>query len=330
MTKLRGLYFLIIIFFLASGVFSQTRINDDAKWTRVEDSKFQVSLLFPSNYLVDNEEIKSPIITPVVGEFPKFIEYRRKPYIIGFHRSVRMSISVCQLIQVPAAKQYLWFFVSPDTPKDKYEEFQLGDVLGRKTLYDKDDALAINIAFAVKSRIYLINASAKKEDKEIYEKFITSLMINGTFLFKGQTPETTNTAQTVAISTLQTSPEILEALNQKPGKDDGEVEKLTPGSSTEDDEDERKFSRPVYILRQPFPSFPSPIGRKRKSGSVKLKISFLASGKIGKIIVLFGAPDSYVEAAVKAARGIKFLPAEIDEKKADAIKTREYQFIIDK
>lgn len=322
MMKLRGLYLLMTVLFLSSTVFAQTQLNDDVKWTRIEDSKDQISILFPSGYLVDNEERKSLIIT----SFPKFVEFRERPDVKGFHKSVTMSLSVCQLMQAPIAKQYLWYFVDSDTPKDKYQEFQLGDVLGRRTVYEKDDFLAINIVFAVKSRIYTISASAKKEDREIYEQFVMSLKIGGQLLFKAQTPKTTNAEPVIALSTLRTSPEVLEALNQKPDKDPAKAEKITDGLQAADKDDERKLSRPLVILRSPYPGFTLTAGVHRTSGTVKLKVTFLASGKIGKIIILTDLPDGLTESSIKAVRDTKFIPAEIDGKKVDTTSIRTYNF----
>lgn len=324
MIRFQHLYtFIILLFFVSSG-FAQSKSNNDAEWTRIRDDKSEFSILFPSNFLVDNEIEKSFILAPVLASLPEVVDSFEKPKIIGNRKSVTMSLSVFQLRQVSNAKNYLWYFVGRDTPKENYQDFRVGDFVGRKTTFDTEKTLAMSVAIAVKNKVFLINASAKNEDERIYEKFVMSLMLNGKPLFKSQTSEPTDAPQSVFISTLQTSPEILEALNQKQEKSEIKVIKST--LTQQENKTERNFSRPLIILRQPYFEFVDVASRNNYSGLVKLKINFLASGKIGDIVIISDSPNGITEIAIKAAQKIKFLPAEIEGKKVDAARTIEYAF----
>lgn len=309
---------------MSSG-FAQSKSHSDTEWMRIKDDKLEFSILFPSNFLVDNEIEKSYILAPVLASLPKVIDSFEKPRIIGNRKSVRMSLSIFQLRQVPNAKNYLWYFVGRNTTKDKYQDFQVGDFVGRKTTFDTDKALAMSVAVAVKNKVFLINASAKNEDEKIYEKFVTSLTLDGKPLFTNQKSDSSDAPQSVFISTLKTSPEILEVLNQKQEKS---KIKIVKGTLSQQDEntDEPNFSRPLIILRRPNFEFIDVASKNNYSGLVKLKINFLANGKIGDIVVVSNSAKGITELAIKAARKIKFLPAEIDGKKVDITRYVEYGF----
>ena len=325
MIKFQHLFAFIILLFIVSSGFAQSKSNDGTEWTRIKDDKSEFSILFPPNFLVDNEIEKAYILAPVQASLPEVIDSFEKPRLIGNRNSVRMSLSVFQLRQVSNAKNYLWYFVGRDTTKDNYQDFQIGDFVGRKTTFDTEKTLAMSVAIAIKDKVFLINASAKNEDEKIYEKFVMSLMLNGKALFKNQTSESSDTTQNVLISSLQTSPEILEVLNRKQEK--SEI-KIVKGTLSQEDEntDERNFSRPLIILRKPDFEFIDVASRNNYSGLVKLKINFLPNGKIGDIVVVSDTGKGITELAIKAARKIKFLPAEIDGKKVDAIRVVEYAF----
>lgn len=324
MAKFQNLYFFIILFFFASSVFAQSKSNGDTEWTRIKDDKSDFSILFPSNFLVDNKIEKSFIIAPILASLPEVIDSFEKPKIIGNQKSVQMSLSIYQLRQVSNAKNYLWYFVGRDTPKNNYQDFEIGDFVGRKTTFDTEKNLAMSVAVAIKNKIYLINASARNEDEKTYEKFVMSLMLNGKPLFKSQTSEPTDAPQSVFISTLQTSPEILKALNQKQEKSEIKVVKSTLAPQV--NKDERNFSRPLILLRQPYFEFIDSASRSKSAGIVKLEITFLANGTIGNIVTASDLSDSLTKSAIKAAQKIKFLPAEIDGKRVDVTRPIEYAF----
>lgn len=316
--------FIILLFFVSNG-FAQTKSNDRMDWTRIKDDKLEFSILFPSNFLVDNEIEKSFILAPVFASLPEVIDSFQKPKIIGNRNSVSMSLSVFQFRQVSNAKNYLWVFVGRDTPKENYQDFQVGDFVGRKTSFDTETTLAMTIAIAVKNKVFLINVSARNEDEKIYEKFVMSLMLNGTPLFKSKAFDASDAQKSVFISTLQTSPEILASLNQKQEKSEIKVVKSAL-AQPEENKAEENFSRPLIILRQSYSEFIDVASRNNYSGLVKLKINFLASGKVGDIYVVSDSPNGITELAIKAAQKIRFLPAEIEGKKVDSTRTIEYAF----
>jgi len=84
--------------------------------------------------------------------------------------------------------------------------------------------------------------------------------------------------------------------------------------------------KPLRIFDMPSALFPDEIRDKGTFGTVILKVRFLAGGAIGKIIVIQGLPDGLTEEAVKAAKGIRFLPARLNGRLTNSAQTIEYIF----
>lgn len=69
--------------------------------------------------------------------------------------------------------------------------------------------------------------------------------------------------------------------------------------------------------------------RQKWHGVVRVRIEFLASGQIGEVALVSGAPDDDInKQALAAARSIKFEPAKRGGKPVDTTKIVEYTFTI--
>ncbi len=88
-----------------------------------------------------------------------------------------------------------------------------------------------------------------------------------------------------------------------------------------------KFDLPVKILEKPRPML-FPDGQDCSQGKVVLRVTFLTSGKIGSISVISGLGSGKTEAAIEAAKKIKFEPAIKDQKRVSVTKTVDYSFTI--
>jgi TonB family protein len=65
----------------------------------------------------------------------------------------------------------------------------------------------------------------------------------------------------------------------------------------------------AVINSRPEPSYPKKARDSEVQGVVRLRVVLLASGKVGEISVIKGLPEGVTEAAIEAARRIKFTPA---------------------
>ncbi len=64
------------------------------------------------------------------------------------------------------------------------------------------------------------------------------------------------------------------------------------------------------------------------SGTVRVRVTFTASGQIGSVSAVSGAPYGLTEKAIEAARLIKFEPAKKDGVAITKIKQIDYAFTL--
>jgi len=84
----------------------------------------------------------------------------------------------------------------------------------------------------------------------------------------------------------------------------------------------------IKILTKPRAFYTEQAKANLTQGKVVLRVTFKTDGKIGVISVISGLPDGLTEAAIEAAKKIKFEPAERDGKAITMTKPIEYTFTI--
>src|SRR5882757_3062624 len=67
-------------------------------------------------------------------------------------------------------------------------------------------------------------------------------------------------------------------------------------------------AKPLAIIERPTPELPDKYGTLDVSGTVKLKVEFLADGQIGNITPVTEVHYLLVQRAMEAAKRIKFTP----------------------
>ncbi|MEK7854813.1 MAG: energy transducer TonB [Acidobacteriota bacterium] len=316
----------IAIALLAISGFGQAVSSHSDNWTEIKDDSLGFSIQFPPDFLVDNDVEKSFMIAPVFASLPRVVDVFERPRIIAYKENAVLELSIFQLRIVSSAKDHLQYFIDPKA--DDFQNFQVGPFVGRKTNYETEKSQSTVILVAAKNRVVRIFASAPKVDKYSYEKFVLSLKLNGNYIFKNNAATIPAATASVATSSLKTSLEIVEALKNKTKAPDENVVRGKTSVVSSGTEPEPKYSRPLITLRRPnaIPSSAT-IGQKVE-GTVKLKIAFLSTGKVGEIAVLSELPFGLTESALNSARNIVFLPAEMDGKKVDVSKFISYDFKI--
>lgn len=81
---------------------------------------------------------------------------------------------------------------------------------------------------------------------------------------------------------------------------------------------EKPNSTPVEILYKPRPEYSEEARQMKIEGEVKLHVTFTASGKVQVVRILTSLGHGLDEQAVRAARGIKFKPAQRDGQAVDS------------
>ena len=97
----------------------------------------------------------------------------------------------------------------------------------------------------------------------------------------------------------------------------------------------QETTEPLKLLSKPPSVYTDKARKKKIGGTVKLKVTFLASGEIGAVDYVSESSKKkkltqygLVEQAIKAAKAIKFEPAKRDGQPISVVKFLEYHFTI--
>jgi TonB family protein len=82
----------------------------------------------------------------------------------------------------------------------------------------------------------------------------------------------------------------------------------------------------IQIISKPRATYTKAAEKNLIEGLVKLRVTFLASGKIGAISIISGLPDGLTEQAIKAAQQIHFNPAKRNGVTITVTKIVQYEF----
>jgi protein TonB len=102
---------------------------------------------------------------------------------------------------------------------------------------------------------------------------------------------------------------------------------------TAHEDDDKIYTQKEVTCRAVINSRPQPVYSKQArdsevQGVVLLRVALLASGKVGEVTVIHGLPEGITEAAIEAARRIKFTPAIKDDRWVSQRVVVEYNFNI--
>jgi TonB family protein len=297
---------IVVVFFAAA--FAQTgdkraKIDD---WCRIESPSRDFAFSLPcEGFLVDNED-------------HSFRIYYQKD---GFSLSITMTASQTAKDDFNAGYKFL-----RDPERSKYTFFHTGDFMGRQAnerIEDKNHR-STWLHLASSNGSYTVTSSSEINSDIQYHRFIGSIKLGNTPLF-GKTEVFPAETQTLIISSLKTDEIILKAL-RAPEPKETKLEKLKDKSEITGDE--QNYSRELILIRKPIASYTDSARQDDVNGTVVLKVMFLADGTLGQIKLISSLERSLDNQAFKAAKKIKFLPAEVNGKPVDVWRQIEYSFSI--
>ncbi len=82
------------------------------------------------------------------------------------------------------------------------------------------------------------------------------------------------------------------------------------------------------ILAKPRADYTDLARQNQVTGTVTVKVTFLASGQVGSVVPVNGLPYGLTEKAIAAAKSIKFEPAKRDGVATTTVATVQYNFNI--
>jgi TonB family protein len=85
---------------------------------------------------------------------------------------------------------------------------------------------------------------------------------------------------------------------------------------------------PLRFLHMPRPGYTEIARNRGIQGTVRLKVTFLASGQVGAIVPITELPDGLTDKAIEAAKLIKFRPQRVKGVPRTVVKPVEYSFTV--
>lgn len=215
------------------------------------------------------------------------------------------------------AKDYVKNISFPTT-SGSWTTLEIGKSLVRQLTYDTDETYAVHLYIASPKDYFRVSVDAKQPKLESLKKFLASIQLSGRYLVDDASRPVGN-QPVLILERLQSSPIVDIHLNKEetepPRVTLGKVERPTSLAPVE-------YSRRLIILRRPKVDI---TGLARQPGrTIRTRITLLKTGEIGEIIIETTLGMEYTLAVARAARGIKFIPAEVDGKPVDSVRVFEY------
>ncbi|MDQ3801700.1 MAG: energy transducer TonB [Acidobacteriota bacterium] len=290
----------------------QQQQQEARKWTKIASPKGDFTVALPPDFLVDNEEDNS------------YSAY-------AFHNEARMDVEIERDSDPKIRLKMMRQFPSHDR-KVRITRFEMGDFSGDMYIYEKKKGISISIYMASPHTFIRVYVYAREETTAATAKnFLYSIRLNDQPLFKNQPNNIPDTGEAaVSIASLKTSPIVLNMLKIKDASNVPVKYALEDKKKEEEEEEEdlTPYSRPLIALRKPRAPYSDKARQKDIKGSVRLKIFFKPDGQIGEITVLQKLDGGLTEEAIKAARKIKFVPAEVGGAPVAVNKEVEYTFTL--
>lgn len=208
---------------------------------------------------------------------------------------------------------------------ENLRDFSGNSFRGRISTQQGAVSYAIDIILGSKDRMYRIFGVARSDKNEAFKYFFSSIKLNGEPVFTlGSALTGKVREQSVSIKSLEETPFEYEKSdkNAKRADDDKMLPVVRVARPPQEDP-----SR-LFIAYKPLARYTTSARRSRISGRVSVRVTFGANGEIEKIVEVNGLGGGLTEQAVKAARLMRFLPQEADNKPITVQRSIEYSFQI--
>jgi TonB family protein len=302
-----------ILTLLVCGARAQAR-----DWLRLESDSKDFSLAIPRDYqmLADENGYDSVRYNRLSPRDYTVVKLRKIRYITAFQDGASFLVESYQTNNLSDA---LETFMLRGSMNDKTSELVFNEFKGKMLERENGNFYSIEIIAGSKDRIYRIVAAARDGSNETLRYFLASLNMNAQKYFSFKTPLDEQIKETPApISGLKETTIVVE--NDE--KTDGEADK-NKSTETKTAEDKK-----LVIVFQNYAKYTDEARKAGVIGRIKLLVTFSENGYVSKIVVKKGLPNGLIESAIKAARMIRFLPSEKDNKPLTTTKTIEYSFSI--
>lgn len=171
--------------------------------------------------------------------------------------------------------------------------------------------------------LYSIYASSASAGNPTMEAILASVRFENAQVARDTNVSVPKTGVEVKIRSLESTELIKKALRYE---QEGKIEIVRRTKDERISDRDKFYSRRLVVLEKPRPAYADEARRNLVSGTVVLKVLFNGSGGIVRIAVVKGLPDGLTDSAIRAAKQIKVLPAQVLGQPVDAEATVEYSF----
>lgn len=292
---------LVFSFVFAANSLAQ---SNETKWTRYESDDGSFSISFPPNSLIDKEKGKSG----------------RDLRISGYGNNVSMELVAINMRGRPILSGM------PEIDGSKSTKYEVDGFTILRYPAVTLPRIAEKVVVLGNQMLYFISYSAISGTEPELAQFIKSLRIKGKPVTAGSSVGD-EAETTVRFDKLTTSSAVMDAWERDPGGVDlivtreinivGQADKPVAG-----------MTRRAVIIDRPPPQ----TGVRSELESVlrnqgfwsRLRVKLLANGQVGGIVVLVETDKRFERDCVKAARRLRFVPAQINGVNADSEEIIEY------
>lgn len=293
-----------ILFINALPVFSQ-----DAEWLRIEFDNKKISAAIPQTNLIDAEKRAG-------GQRLNIVAFENGVEMEIFHRKSNFTPDLLSSINN-----------SGKSDKSKNQILRFGDYYILKTSPVKEGkSISSKLAVLRDGNLFLFSVRSKTGDEKEVVRFFLSIKIEGQSLIV-KDEKTNFPEETVSVSDLNSSPEVIEAEKRQTGKFEGKITyKLKSDEEIEETED---LTHRALIIDKPVPRVDSTTGftGKLEPVFVELLVQLRADGQVGDIVVTSNSTENFTKNSINAARRIKFVPARRDDEFVDSFQIVKYAMI---
>lgn len=312
----------IAILFLALS-YSSAPVFAQAAWHRLESDSKDFSIAVPPGYqvLTDKEGYET---TGAIYPFPVKRETIKVDDIKRITASSEGASFLVESYRTTNLDHVLEILYLGKFKPENSTDLALNSFHGKVSKRPGPVSYVLDAVVASKDRVYRIFGVARNENNESLKYFFSSIRLNGGAPFvlssslEGKIKE-----QDLLISGLMETPFIFEKAEKTEAPPPDEKMLIVPGIRPQTPDPGR-----LFIAYQPRAQYTTAARKKGTIGTVSLKITFGADGRIEKIVVLNGLEYGLTEEAVRVSRLIRFLPQQEDNKPVTVEKVIKYSFTI--
>lgn len=301
----RGTVLVSLVLFLLgpTALFGQEVFSNEPKWQTVTRNDGEFSVTLPGEWVVQKESKRNDVRI--------LASYNDRSFFVNLRKT-------------GTAKTQLRDQREASENREKASYYKIGDAELDIYVFE-GKAYRIAIYLATSKGLYSVFGSAVSADDRILNSVISSIKMSGRPVVKNPKIPPPLGVTVRDADELESSKIVADALNRKQV---GKIEvnlKLVPAVEAEED---RLFTRRLLILSKDRPSYTDAARSNNTQGTVKLLLLLKADGDIGKISVVKGLPNGLTQEAIRAAKRIKFLPAQVNGSSVDVERMVEYSFAI--